>query len=94
MSAKGSNSQTANKGSYQILDIGQFIRFADGSKLRAAQSESKASQNGTNPLDVGLFRLYELNGVLYVCLKDLTAPNPMADPQLAGYRIMTTIGNQ
>lgn len=94
MSAKGSNSQTANKGSYQILDIGQFIRFSDGSKLRAAQSESKANQNGTNPIDVGLYRMYELNSVLYICLKDLTAPNPMNDPNLAGYRIMYTLGSQ
>lgn len=94
MSAKGSNNTSAYKGTFQVVDIGEFIRFSDGSKLKAAESESKASQYGTNPLDIGMIRLYELNGTLYVCLKDLTAPNPMADSNLAGYRILQTLGLQ
>lgn len=91
MATKGSNTQTAYKGSYQVLDIGQFIRFSDGSKLRAAESERSGFQNGTNPLDVGQFRLYDLQGTLYLCYKDLTAPNPMNDSNLAGYRILSTL---
>ena len=94
MATKGSNSQTAYKGSFQVVDIGEFIRFSDGSKLKAAQTENQASQYGTNPLDIGKMRLYELNGVLYVLLKDLTAPNPLADQNMAGYRIMEILGAQ
>lgn len=94
MSAKGSTNTSAYKGSFQVFDIGEFIRFSDGSKLRAAATENSSSQYGTNPLDVGNIRLYESSGTLYVCLKDLTAPNPNADSNLAGYRVLQMLGVQ
>lgn len=94
MATKGSNNVTANKGSFQIVDVGQFIRFSDGSKLSAAKTETgSASVSGANPTDVGQYRLYESSGTLYLCLKDLTAPNPLGDSNLAGYRIMATLGS-
>lgn len=93
MATKGSTNQTGYKATYQIVDIGQFIRFADGSKLSAARDQSQASAAGSNPLDVGQYRVYESGGTLYLCLKDLTAPNPLADPNLAGYRIMCMLSS-
>ena len=37
------------------------------------------------------FRLYDLQGTLYLCYKDLTPPNPINDSNLAGYRILSTL---
>lgn len=92
MSAKGSNSQTSYKVTAEIVEVGKFVRFSDGSKLSAAKDQVSASEAGSNPIDVGQYRLYESGGTLYVCLKDLTAPNPTADTNLAGYRIMCMLG--
>lgn len=93
MSAKGSNNQTAYKITAEIVEVGKFVRFSDGSKLSDARDQSSASIAGSNPLDVGQYRLYESGGTLYLCLKDLTAPNPLNDNNLAGYRIMSMLGS-
>ena len=93
MATKGSTNQTAYKGTFQIVDIGQFIRFPDGSKLSAAKDQGQASELGANPIDIGQYRLYSASGTLYVCLKDLTAPNPTGDSNLAGYRIMSMLNS-
>ena len=94
MSAKGSTSVNAAKGTFGIVQVTDFIRFADGSKLQQASGNGQLAEQGSNPYDVGAYRLYSTGGVLYICLRDLTAPNPVPDTNLAGFRIMATLGQQ
>ena len=93
MATKGSNNQTAYKVTAEIVEVGKFVRFSDGSKLSDARDQNSASVAGSNPIDIGQYRMYESSGTLYVCLKDLTAPNPLGDSHLAGYRIMCMLGS-
>ena len=94
MSTKGSTSVNASKGTFGIVQVNDFIRFSDGSKLQQANGNGQLQEQGANPTDVGAYRLYSAGGVLYVCLRDLTAPNPVADSNLSGFRIMATLAQQ
>ena len=94
MSAKGSTTVNASKGTFGIVQVNDFIRFSDGSKLQQANGNGQLAETGANPTDVGSYRMYSSGGTLYICLRDLTAPNPVGDPNLAGFRIMATLGQQ
>ncbi|KAK9827133.1 hypothetical protein WJX74_007681 [Apatococcus lobatus] len=82
MATKGSTNQTGYKATYQIVDIAQFIRFSDGSKLSAARDQTQASNAGSNPLDVGQYRAYETGGTLNEYLPPLNMPG---DDKIHGF---------
>lgn len=94
MSTKGSTTVNASKGTFGIVQVNDFIRFSDGSKLQQASGGGQSTESGANPHDVGAYRLYSSGGTLYLCLRDLTAPNPVGDSNLAGFRIMATLAQQ
>lgn len=98
MSTKG-NIAKGFSASYDVLDVGEFIRFKDGSKLRqGAEAQSLNESTGGslafgNPFDVGPMRIYtDVNAVTYFCLKDLSAPT-QADQNLNGYKILRFINS-
>lgn len=92
MSSKGGIAK-GYKADYQIIDVGEFLRFPDGSKLRQGATAQTINQSAGgslafgNPFDVGNVRLYFANQTLYVAIKDLGAP-PQSDANLIGFRIM------
>ena len=95
MSNKYIKSLTAN---FEVLQVGSFIRFADGSKLES----STVSQTGfsdkasvtpsaavANPIDLGQYRLYSTPQAMYLCMQDPQA-STSDDSNLLGYSVLAT----
>ena len=73
-------------------------RFQDGSKLESSTVSQTGFSNKasvtpssavTNPVDLGIYRLYSTPQALYLCMQDASAGSS-SDTNLAGYNVLAT----
>lgn len=95
MSNKYIKSLTAN---FDVLQVGSFIRFADGSKLESSTVSQTGFSNKAsvtpsaavaNPIDLGQYRLYSTPQALYLCMQDPEAASS-SDSNMVGYSVLAS----